>query len=169
MKYNKEKTKKFQKGGKTPKEIMEEARRNQAIERQQREESISSAIARDAANTAAIEAVNNSGIPAYQSQPVTVNMPNSYMLDRINPDRRTYTMGNSNLPEVVITAKDLRPKQRATPTATPTSTPTQVLPSKRETALPPIIQENDSTRVASQQPPLERGGVNSGVENRNRD
>lgn len=31
MKYNKEKTKKFQKGGKTPKEVMEEARRNQAI------------------------------------------------------------------------------------------------------------------------------------------
>lgn len=75
MKYNKEKIKKFQKGGKTPKEIMEEARRNQAIWRQQQEEDISSAIARDAANTAARDAVYNSGIPAYQSQQVSINVP----------------------------------------------------------------------------------------------
>ena len=59
MKFNKEKTKKFQKGGKTPKEIMEEARRNQAIERQ--------AQARDEVRT--------SGIPAYQSAPVTIQAP----------------------------------------------------------------------------------------------
>ncbi len=75
MKYNKEKIKKFQKGGKTPKEIMEEARRNQAIWRQQQEEDISSAIARDAANTAARDAVYNSSIPAYQSQQVSINVP----------------------------------------------------------------------------------------------
>jgi hypothetical protein len=59
MKYNKEKTKKFASGGKTPKEIMEEARRNQAIERQ--------AQARDAVRT--------SGIAAYQSTPVTIQAP----------------------------------------------------------------------------------------------
>ena len=59
MKYNKEKTKKFQKGGKSPKEIMEEARRNQLIERQ--------AQARDTART--------SGIAAYQSAPVTIQTP----------------------------------------------------------------------------------------------
>ena len=59
MKFNKEKTKKFASGGKTPKEIMEEARRNQAIERQ--------AQARDAART--------SGIAAYQSTPVTIQAP----------------------------------------------------------------------------------------------
>jgi hypothetical protein len=63
MKYNKEKTKKFQKGGKTPKEIMEEARRNQAIERQ--------AQARDIAR----DAVRTSGIAAYQSTPVTIQAP----------------------------------------------------------------------------------------------
>lgn len=59
MKFNKEKTKKFQKGGKTPKEIMEEARRNQLIERQ--------AQARDRIKT--------SGIAAYQSTPVTIQAP----------------------------------------------------------------------------------------------
>ena len=59
MKYNKEKTKKFQKGGKSPKEIMEEARRNQAIERQ--------AQARDEVKT--------SGIAAYQSAPTTIQAP----------------------------------------------------------------------------------------------
>ena len=59
MKFNKEKTKKFASGGKTPKEIMEEARRNQAIERQ--------AQARDKVKT--------SGIAAYQSTPVTIQAP----------------------------------------------------------------------------------------------
>lgn len=59
MKFNKEKTKKFQKGGKTPKEIMEEARRNQAIERQAQTRDI----------------VSTSGIPAYQSRPVTIQAP----------------------------------------------------------------------------------------------
>lgn len=59
MKFNKEKTKKFATGGKTPKEIMEEARRNQAIERQ--------AQARDKVKT--------SGIAAYQSTPVTIQAP----------------------------------------------------------------------------------------------
>jgi hypothetical protein len=59
MKFNKEKTKKFQKGGKSPKEIMEEARRNQLIERQ--------AQARDTART--------SGIAAYQSAPTTIQAP----------------------------------------------------------------------------------------------
>jgi hypothetical protein len=63
MKYNKEKTKKFASGGKTPKEIMEEARRNQAIERQ--------AQARDVARNA----VRTSGIAAYQSTPVTIQAP----------------------------------------------------------------------------------------------
>lgn len=63
MKYNKEKVKKSQPGGKTPKEIMEEARRNQAIERQ--------AQARDIAR----DAVRTSGIAAYQSTPVTIQVP----------------------------------------------------------------------------------------------
>lgn len=63
MKFNKEKTKKFASGGKTPKEIMEEARRNQAIERQ--------AQARDVAR----DAVRTSGIAAYQSTPVTIQAP----------------------------------------------------------------------------------------------
>ena len=63
MKYNKEKVKKFQPGWKTPKEIMEEARRNQAIERQ--------AQARDIAR----DAVRTSGIAAYQSTPVTIQAP----------------------------------------------------------------------------------------------
>ena len=62
MKYNKDKQKnlkKFATGGKTPAQIMEEARRNQAIERQ--------AQARDAVST--------SGIAAYQSAPVTIQTP----------------------------------------------------------------------------------------------
>lgn len=59
MKFNKEKTKKFASGGKTPEEIMEEARRNQAIERSQ----------------AAAGVVRNSGIPAFQSQRVSINVP----------------------------------------------------------------------------------------------
>lgn len=59
MKFNKEKTKKFASGGKSPKEIMEEARRNQAIEKQ--------AQARDKVKT--------SGIAAYQSTPVTIQAP----------------------------------------------------------------------------------------------
>jgi hypothetical protein len=63
MKFNKEKTKKFKKGGKTPKEIMEEARRNQAIERQ--------AQARDIVR----DAIRTSGIAAYQSTPVTIQAP----------------------------------------------------------------------------------------------
>jgi hypothetical protein len=59
MKFNKEKTKKFASGGKSPKEIMEEARRNQAIERSQ----------------ATADVVRNSGIPAFQSQQVSINVP----------------------------------------------------------------------------------------------
>lgn len=59
MKFNKEKTKKFASGGKTPKEIMEEARRNQAIERSQ----------------ATNDVIRNSGIPAFQSQQVAINVP----------------------------------------------------------------------------------------------
>ena len=63
MKYNKDKQKnlkKFATGGKTPAQIMEEARRNQSIERQDQ--------ARDAVKT--------SGIAAYQSSaPVTIQAP----------------------------------------------------------------------------------------------
>jgi len=54
MKFNKEKTKKFKKGGKTPKEIMEEASRNQLIEKQ--------AQARDAVKTSGIAVYQQGGI-----------------------------------------------------------------------------------------------------------
>ncbi len=64
MKFNKEKTKKFQQGGKTPREIMEEARRNQAIERQAQTRDI----------------VSTSGIPAYQSRPVTIQAPKQELI-----------------------------------------------------------------------------------------
>lgn len=52
MKFNKEKTKKFASGGKTPKEIMEEVKRNQLIERQ----------AQDTVKTSEIVAYQQGGI-----------------------------------------------------------------------------------------------------------
>lgn len=167
MKFNKEKTKKFQQGGKTPKEIMEEARRNQAIWQQQQEANISAAIARDAANTAARDAVYNSGIPAYQSPPVHIQDPRSLVLDKINPDRRTHTMGNSNLSEVVILGKGPRREQRPAPTTT-TNTTTRELPPETEVVIPRIINEEDSTRVVTGQPQLEKE-LNSELANRGRD
>lgn len=80
MKFNKEKTKKFKKGGKTPKEIMEEASRNQLIEKQ--------AQARDAVKTSGIAVYQQGGIVSDFKNWISslLKIPNKY---QVNSD--TYT------------------------------------------------------------------------------
>ncbi len=63
MKYNKEKVKKFQPGGKTPQQIMAEARANQAEWRAQQAQ-ISDAIAKDAEETARRDRLSQIQVPA---------------------------------------------------------------------------------------------------------
>ena len=168
MKYNKEKIKKFQKGGKTPKEIMEEARRNQAIWRQQQEEDISAAIARDAANTVARDAVYNSGIPAYQSQQVSINVPRQELvLKEFEPS--TFSQAFRVARKAGLKEFTWQGKRYTTELAdTPTTAPIQELPTEREEVIPTIIHENDSTKVITKQHPLEKI-VNDEVVNRGRD
>ncbi len=165
MKFNKEKTKKFASGGKTPKEIMEEARRNQAIERSQ----------------ATADVTRNSGIPAFQSQQVAINVPRP-TVELTAPD----ITQRSDLKSMFKTRGEAfnyarkqgwndfnwgrgrfhtKTAEEVNKVETPSDNVQDLVtetPSKQTIALPSIIHVNDSTRVARPIDP----GINRDIINR---
>ena len=161
MKYNKEKTKKFASGGKTPKEIMEEARRNQAIERQ--------AQARDAVRT--------SGIAAYQPTPVTIQAPRQeVVLKEYAPSKPiSFSQAFGEARKAGLKEFTWRGKRYTTELAGTSEDNTTydggVLSEVEIFGSRPgkTTQRTDSTTVVSQNPLPERGGVKDEIKNIGRD